>query len=140
MTRIDFYLNVESKLRIACKIAAKAIHQKSRVLVLAPDESVAREIDRLMWILPSTGFLPHCLASDPLAGDTPVLITTSSDVVPHDDVLLNLGDKTPGLFSRFRRLIEIVGLEEADKASARARFRFYKDRGYELLHHDLGGN
>jgi DNA polymerase-3 subunit chi len=140
MTRIDFYLNAESKLQIACRIAAKAVHQKSRVLVLAPDESVAREIDRLMWSLPSTGFLPHCLASDPLAGETPVLITRRSDVMPHDDVLLNLGDQTPGIFSRFRRLIEIVGLDEGDKATARARFRFYKDRGYELMHHDLGGN
>lgn len=140
MTRIDFYLNAGSKLQIACRIAAKAVLQKSRVLVLAPDEAVAREIDRLMWALPSTGFLPHCMATDPLAGETPVLITRSSDVMPHDEVLLNLGEQAPGTFSRFKRLIEIVGQEDGDKACARARFRFYKDRGYELMHHDLGGN
>lgn len=140
MTRIDFYLNAGLKLQIACKIAAKAIQQRSRVLVFAPDEPVAREIDRLMWTLPSTGFLPHCMASDPLARETPVLITRSIELTPHDDVLLNLGEEAPAFFSRFRRLIEIVGQDEGDKASARARFRFYKDRGYELKHHVLGSN
>ena len=140
MTRIDFYLNAGLKLQIACKIAAKAIQKRSRVLIFAPDEPVAREIDRLMWTLPSTGFLPHCMASDPLAGETPVLITRSIEFMPHDDVLLNLSEEAPAFFSRFNRLIEVVGKDEGDKTSARTRFRFYKDRGYDLKHHDLESN
>ena len=60
--------------------------------------------------------------------------------MPHDDVLLNLSEEAPAFFSRFNRLIEVVGKDEGDKTSARTRFRFYKDRGYDLKHHDLESN
>ena len=138
MTRIDFYLNAPSKLHTACKIASKAVHRQMRVLIIAPDDLVAREIDRLMWTISATGFLPHCMSSDPLALDTPILIARNPDPLPHDEVLLNLGPQPPASFSRFKRMVEIVsGNDEADKQAARERFRFYKDRGYELHHHDL---
>jgi DNA polymerase-3 subunit chi len=137
MTRIDFYLNASHKLQIACRIAAKAVSQQMRILIMAPDEAVAREIDRLMWINPATGFLPHCMSTDKLAVETPVLIARSSEALPHDELLLNLGIQPPASFSRFRRLVEIVSHDEVDKQLARERFRFYKDRGYELHHHDL---
>jgi len=141
MTRIDFYLNAPSKLHVACKVASRAIRQKMRVLIVAPDEIVACEIDRLMWTISATGFLPHCMSSDSLASDTPVLITRNSDTLPHDDLLLNLGNQPPPSFSRFKRLVEIVSEnDDSDKQSARERFRFYKDRGYELHHHDLAEN
>lgn len=138
MTRIDFYLNAPQKLHVACKIVAKAVRQQMRVMIMAPDEAVAREIDRLMWTIPPTGFLPHCTDSDPLASETPVLIARSMEMHHHDDLLLNLGSHPPAAFSRFKRLIEVVShSDDADKQSARERFRFYKDRGYELFHHDL---
>ena len=138
MTRIDFYLNATSKLHVACKITSKAVHRQMRVLIIAPDDLVAREIDRLMWTISATGFLPHCMSSDSLAQDTPVLIARNADTLHHDEVLLNLGLQPPASFSRFKRMVEIVsGSDEADKQAARERFRFYKDRGYELHHHDL---
>lgn len=138
MTRIDFYLNAPSKLHVACKIASKAVHQQMRVLIIVPDDLVAREIDRLMWSISATGFLPHCMISDPLARDTPILIARNAETLPHDEVLLNLGPQPPTTFSRFKRMVEIVsGSDDSDKQAARERFRFYKDRGYELHHHDL---
>jgi len=138
MTRIDFYLNAPSKLHVACKIATKAVRQQMRVLIVVHDDLVAREIDRLMWTISATGFLPHCMISDPLARDTPVLIARNTDSLPHDEVLLNLGAQPPASFSRFKRMVEIVsGSDENDKHAARERFRFYKDRGYALQYHDL---
>jgi DNA polymerase-3 subunit chi len=139
MTRIDFYLNARSKLQTACQISAKAVRQRMRVLIMAPDDQVARAVDKLMWMNPAIGFLPHCMTSDPLAAETPVLIARNTDAHPHDDLLVNLGLQPPPTFSRFKRLIEIVSLDdETDKQAARERFRFYKDRGYDLRHHDLG--
>jgi DNA polymerase-3 subunit chi len=61
------------------------------------------------------------------------------DVLVHDEVLVNLREQWPACFSRFLRLVEIVGRDEADRQAARERFRFYRDRGYEIRHHDLGG-
>lgn len=138
MTRIDFYLDADDRLAVACRVAAKAFSQGHRVVVYAPDETVARSLDRAMWTTPATGFLPHVMASHRLAAETPVVIAGENDELPHDDVLVNLHDAQPRNFARFRRLVEIVGPEEADKQAARERFRHYRDRGYELHTHRLG--
>ena len=57
--------------------------------------------------------------------------------LPHDQVLLNLRDEWPQFFSRFQRLVEIVSLDEEDRRLARERYKFYRDRGYEIQKHDL---
>ena len=43
----------------------------------------------------------------------------------------------PPFFSRFERLAEIVSLDEADIASGRERWKFYKARGYEIRSFNL---
>ena len=138
MTRIDFYFEAEDKLQVACRLSAKAAQQKLRVLIYAPDEAAAQRIDRMPW--QATGFLPHCMTRSPLAAQTPVLITHDPEDTPHDEVLLNLHTQWPPAFSRFRRLVEIVSRDDEDREAARGRFRFYRDRGYEIVHHDLSKN
>lgn len=137
MTRIDFYTNAEPKLQVACQLAAKAVRQSLRVLIYAPDEALARAIDKLLWTFPATGFLPHCMARNALAAETPVLIAGTSAEAAHDQVLLNLALEAPESFSRFQRLIEIVGTEPADQEAGRERYRYYRHRGYEVGHIDL---
>ena len=137
MTRIDFYHDVDDKLRFACRLAAKAVEQKLRVLVFAPDAALARTIDHMLWTWPAIGFLPHCNVRDALAAETPVLIAQDDSVLPHDEALINLDTGQPPFFSRFQRLIEIVGRDEADVGPARLRFRYYRDRGYEIHRHDM---
>jgi len=38
----------------------------------------------------------------------------------------------PPFFSRFRYLVELVGNDEDDKVAARQRYKFYRDRGYQV--------
>ena len=52
-------------------------------------------------------------------------------------VLINLRADPPSFFSRFERLAEIVGIDETDVEAGRTRFRFYRERGYELRTHSL---
>ena len=82
-------------------------------------------------------FLWPLLGFDRVAPETPVLIARDCEVLPHDQVLLNLAPDSPVSFTRFQRLIELVASDDADKQAGRARFRFYRDRGYEIHHHDL---
>ena len=72
------------------------------------------------------------------ADQTPVLLSCTEDAPPHTQLLLNLRPSTPQHFARFDRLLEVVGLEDADRLQARERFRFYRDRGYTLRSHTLG--
>ena len=137
MTQIDFYTHVESRLHTACRLCAKAVAQGTRLFVYAPDAETARELDRLLWTTPATGFVPHCGPEDGRASVTPVIVSASSDPLPHDDVLLNLHPDVPAFFSRFQRVIEVVSTDEEDRQRARARFRFYRARGYELRDYNL---
>lgn len=140
MTRIDFYTHVEDKLKTACALAGKAYGRGLKVTVFCPDADAALRFDRLLWTTPATGFVPHCGPDDPLAGETPVIVDARGEKLLHDQVLINLRPEWPPFFGRFQRLVEIVSRDDGDRAAARERFRFYRDRGYEIATHDLGKN
>jgi DNA polymerase-3 subunit chi len=139
MTSVDFYFNAADRLQVACRLAGKALAQRKRLLIYAPHAETAQQIDRLLWTWPATGFVPHCRAGEALAPDTPVLIAAEADAATGCDILLNLGQETPPAFERFERLLEVVARDEAGRQAARERFRFYRERGYRVAHHDLAG-
>lgn len=139
MTEIDFCFNVTDKLRLVSRYAAKSLKQENRLFIFTPDEQLSEEVRQALWSVEQTSFIPHCDSSHVLAAETPVIVDHAADPLIHDDLLLNLSPSYPPFFSRFKRLIEIVGNEENDKAAARERFRFYRDRGYEIRRHDMTG-
>lgn len=138
MTTIDFYFNAPDRLEVACRLAGKALQQKKRMLIYAPQPELAQRIDRLLWTSQAVSFIPHCAAQDPLAADTPLLIAGDGAAPAHAcEVLLNLSADCPPFFERHERLLEIVAQEEDDRAAGRARFKFYRERGYQIRSHDL---
>ena len=137
MTQIDFYTHVENKHQTLCALAAKMLARNMRMTILTPDSEATERVDRLLWTQPAIGFLPHCRAHHRLAALTPIIVDHVAEPIVHEQVLVNLCQDLPGVFSRFERLIEIVGLDEDDRGHARNRFRFYRERGYEIRTHDL---
>lgn len=137
MTQIDFYFHVEDKLKTACTLSAKAYARDLRVLAFCADHDAGQKFSRMLWTAPPMSFVPHCSAEDRLAAVTPVIVDCDGANPAHDDVLLNLRHELPPFFSRFQRLIEIVSIDEEDRRLARDRFKFYRDRGYEIRSHDL---
>jgi DNA polymerase-3 subunit chi len=135
MTSIDFYTHVADRLAVAGKIVVKALAQHAHVRVLTPDAAATEALDRLLWLQPATGFLPHCRLSSPLAAETPVWIDHVMEHQGPASVLINLHESPPPFFSRFERLAEIVSVDDA--VAARERFRFYRERGYELRTHNM---
>ena len=137
MTQIDFYTNAPDKLVTACRIVAKGYGLRHRIVILCPDAEIAQRVDRMLWSTPPTAFVPHCTPSDALAPLTPVIIDHGEKEPLHDELLVNLCPEWPAHFGRFERLIEIVSNVEEDKQQARERYKFYRDRGYEIRTHDL---
>ena len=137
MTSIDFYFNAADRLQVACRLAAKALAERKRMLIYAPDAELATRLDRLMWTWPATGFVPHCAPHEALAAETPVLIAQDDESRGEIPILLNLSVDCPPHFASFERLLEVVGADEAEREPARARFRLYKSRGYAIASHDL---
>jgi DNA polymerase-3 subunit chi len=137
VTKVDFYFNAGDRLQVACRLAGKALVQKKRLLIYAPEAELASRIDRLLWTWPAIGFVPHCALHDPLAPETPVLIASDADMPAACELLLNLGAECPPHFERFERLLEIVPADDAERQAGRSRYRFYLERGYKINNHDL---
>ena len=132
MTRIDFYHYAEDKQRFACRLATTAFERSSRLVVYSPDRAALESFDRALWTFQATRFVPHCFAGAAVAAETPIVLSASGEGLPHHDVLLNLGDEWPPFFASFERLLEIVATDEEDKQRARARYAFYRKRGYAI--------
>jgi DNA polymerase-3 subunit chi len=137
MTRVDFHFNAPDKLLYGCRLVRKVYRSGGKVLVWCEDAVDLARFDQLLWTFSEQDFIPHVSATDALAAETPVLLTAEPVDSVHHEVLVNLGQQTPPIFSRFDRLIEVVAAADTDRELARGRWRFYKDRGYPLQAHDL---
>lgn len=137
MTSIDFYFNAADRLEVACRLAGKAAAQNKRMVIYAPGPDLAQRIDQMLWTWQAISFVPHCFAGDALAAETPVVIAADAHSAPECEVLMNLSGQCPEFFARYPRLLEIVSREEEDRKAARARYAWYRDRGYTIRNHDL---
>ncbi len=137
MTRVDFHFNVPDKLRYGCRLVRKIYRARSRVLVYCNDRERLSQFDQLLWTFSQHDFIPHVAAGDALAAETPVLLCAEPIDSASHQILVNLGDTMPPMFARFERLIEVVAADEADRQAARARWRYYRDRGYPMERHEM---
>jgi DNA polymerase-3 subunit chi len=138
MTRVDFHFNVPDKIDYGCRLVRRIRKAGQQAVVFCDDAARLRQFDVALWSFSPLEFIPHLMASDPRADRTPVLLTGDIGELPHHQVLVNLGAVLPQFFTRFERLVEIVSADPEDRALARERFRYYKDRGYPLNTHEAG--
>jgi len=137
MTKVDFYTGSPDKLRTACQLSHKAMQSGVRAVISAPDAATTDALDKLLWHFPATAFIPHSRGDADATGQMPVILNHGGDKFPHHELLISLHDECMPFFSRFERVIEIIGSDAEDSRMGRERFKFYRDRGYELHHFDL---
>lgn len=140
MTRVDFYVidepSIDEHARLVCRLADKAWSAGHHVHIRCFDSASVDELDRLLWTFKDSAFVPHAPLEQ--ADDAPVTIGSGDQVPVAADVLINLGDDVPNFFSRFERVMETTGVDEARRAAARERYRYYQERGYALSTHKVG--
>ncbi|MFW5432483.1 MAG: DNA polymerase III subunit chi [Methylophilaceae bacterium] len=136
MTRIIFYSNLLDKQMALLTLVQKALAKKHQITILVNDKKGVNDLSRVLWQNDLTSFLPNVLASSELAEQTPIILDWQEKQLCQDDILINLTQKQLTIFSRFRQLVELVDNDEQDKVLARQRFKFYRDRGYEVRHFD----
>ena len=140
MTRVDFHFNTPDKVGYGCRLVRKVHRAGQKVVVCGADAALLDRFDEALWTFSPLDFIPHVWAHDALAAQTPVVLAAPDgaiEALPHHEVLVNLGGAQPAWFSSFERLIELVGEDEPDRAEARDRWRFYRERGYALHRHDV---
>ena len=147
MTRIDFAFGAPDRLRTACQVVRKRYLAGQRLVVYCKDGSRLAAFDRMLWAFDDTSFVPHVLANDPLAAETPVILTAGDPQQaaaaagqggqPQPSWLLNLDSDCPPGFEAFERLLEIVSDDAEDKQAARQRWRTNLTAGHTPQSHDL---
>ena len=138
MTNIDFYFNASNVHSVAQRLISKAIATKQTVVVCGA-ESDLQAFDSYLWAFDPVSFIPHGFAGSSIAEQTPVLLSSTLADLPqsHDGLLIHISLTVPSLFSRFERVLELVGIDEPSKIAGRDRFKHYKSRGYPMKMFDL---
>lgn len=140
MTRVEFFFNVPDKLAKTAELCDKAVSKGRQLTIFTQDEVVSNSLQQQLWQQSATSFLPSAKPDDAMSSFSPIILDTSGELLQQDDVLINLQAEYPPFFSRFRYLVELVGVDEADKAAARLRYKFYRDRGYEVKSTDVAAS
>lgn len=139
MTQVDFYLlpvaEDHGRLMFACRLAEKAWKQGNTVFLHTQDAEQAGMLDDMLWQFSDASFVPHGLLGQ--SEGARVEIGHGEDAGDHHDVLINLSGAIPGFFGRFERVAEIVLNDTEQKQHSREAWKFYKDRGYPVRHHDM---
>jgi DNA polymerase-3 subunit chi len=144
MTQVDFYIlstdSDDARLRLACKIVDKATQLDHHVFVHSDSDAEAKQLDELLWTFSQGSFIPHRIMRE--APEEPVRepVLIGVNRAPADgrsDVLVNLARSVPEFFSRYARVAEVVDANPARRDQSRERYRFYRDRGYQLNTHQL---
>jgi DNA polymerase-3 subunit chi len=141
MTRIDFYIieddHRQARQLLACRLAEKAYGLDHTIYIHTGDQQQAQQLDQMLWTFRDGSFIPHCLRNDKVADQASVVIGYDSEPETHNQVLINLDNEVPLFFSRFERVAEVIAGDDEARKLGRERFKFYRDRGYELKTHNL---
>lgn len=139
MTRVDFYVlpdvDLEARLRFACRLAHRAVAAGQQVHVHTVDSAACSDLDALMWTYPDYRFLPHGVSGEVTVQNAPVVIGHLEPEAGVDQLLINLAMSIPPFFGRFERVAEIIVQRLVE--DGRARYKYYRDRGYPLFNHKL---
>ncbi|MFK7993730.1 MAG: DNA polymerase III subunit chi [Granulosicoccus sp.] len=144
MTRIDFYVlsdaSKATRLELICKLAEKACGRAQKVHLYSSDRLLLEEIDSRLWDFRPMSFIAHRLLPEShllSSEDNDPVLLSSAEPGSDRSLLMNLDSEVPPFFSRFERTLEIVNKEPDVQTAGRSRYRFYKQRGYPLQHHNV---
>ena len=140
MTRVSFYVgnsqSLQARLLLACKLVEKAHMQALNTYIHLDSYQTCQQLDELIWTYNDLSFIPHNLAPTKEDG-VRVLLGFDHEPMEDCDFLINLSNEVPAFFPRFARLAEILDKESPVLHAGRERYKFYRDRGYNMDYHQL---
>ncbi|MEP7185732.1 MAG: DNA polymerase III subunit chi [Rhodanobacter sp.] len=140
MPRADFYLIDKPRFReepllLVCELTKKAFATQQPTLILTRDHEQAHAVDELLWAFDDDAMIPHQLAGDDDDDQTAVLIVPPGIETADRPLLINLRDSCAG--GRYRRVLEVVAADSAEREGSRIRWREYQRLGFELHKFDM---
>ena len=143
MNSIDFYIlhtsSMQASDHFVCQLANKVWHQGYRVYIQCDSFERAERLNVKLWTFKDESFLPHDIYPNTSAiADSPILIGYNKEQVCNGmEVLINLSEIVPAFFEQFKRIADIVEDSPVLREKGRNRYRFYKNKNYELKVHNI---
>jgi DNA polymerase-3 subunit chi len=141
MPRADFYLIakprfLEAPLLLVCELARRANDGGQPLLILATSMQQAETLDELLWEFDPDAYIPHQIAGQDEDDElTPVLIVAPESDVPMRPLVLNL--RSEAVAGDFERVLEVVPADASAREPLRARWKQYKERGFDVNKFDM---
>jgi len=138
MARVEFHFNAPALVPYACRLLRKAYGRGLRTQVVG-HESTLGLLDQALWTFSALDFVPHCRenAPDAVRDASRVLLGTAVQRDWRAQILVNLGERVPEGLEAFDRIIDVVTMDDLQRAQGRERWRQYTRSGHELIRHDL---
>ncbi len=135
MTAVAFHFNVPDKLGYTCRLLRKVYRSGKRAVVVG-EPAQLDQLARRLWEFDPQDFIPHVRLKASSAPErmqaTPLWLADRARSAPDCEVLINLGSDVPEGRDAFARLIEIVSMDDADRQSARGRWKQYAAQGWAI--------
>ena len=144
--QVDFYLIenqvADAKYKLASRLANKLLRLKKKTLIVTDNEGAIDQLDQCLWSFSGTSFVAHERADSDNRTSATIIIAEASAIdvqtLENDyEVLVNLADDIPVFCHHFTRIAEIVEHQEQAKINGRARYKGYKEQGFELKTHPM---
>ena len=141
VAEVAFHFNVPDRTAYTCRLLRKVWRAGHRAHVVL-DAADIHALDTALWVFAADEFVPHATqhAAPHVRERSPIVLADEQTPVPSGAVLVNLLPHIPQVVAQggaFARVIEIVSLDERDRAPARERWRWYASQGHPLVRHDL---
>lgn len=141
--RVDFAFGVPNRFRSSCFLIDKLYQAGRQLIVFHGDPRALAHFDRLLWGFQPTAFIPHCLADDPHAAHSPIVLCheakqiEAAQSVLQQAWLFNLDPAIPPVLPHSRRIIEVVSTQPDCRTQGRNRWRTYQNQGFQLKAREL---
>lgn len=138
---IDFYLlaqpEKQDKFLYACRVIEKAYLRNHVIFIYCENQADAESLDEMLWTFKEESFIPHNLQGEGPEPPPPVQIGYGDEPRNYQDILINLSSEVPSFFKRFKRIIEVVTEDNADKDQSRSRYRQYRNNQCSIKTHSI---
>jgi len=134
LTDIAFYHLERSTLEQALpKLLEKTLAAGKRALVLAGSEPRVEALNEALWSFDQDAWVPHGSAKDGNAERQPIWFSVTEDNLNKADFLFLTDGASTDSVVEFERCFELFdGNNPESVATARSRYKAYKDAGHEL--------
>ncbi|MFW2371630.1 MAG: DNA polymerase III subunit chi [Gammaproteobacteria bacterium] len=141
MSRVDFYILPDDKphnmQQFACKLTEKAWQQGQRILIHTDSVEQSHALDNMLWTFREGSFIPHAISGESSDEEQPVLISHQALSSDNIQIMINLSSRPASADSHYERIAEIINQDPQRKLSGREHYKIYRDKGYQLHHHEM---